>query len=310
MGRYSTDGGDRFDSLVEADLHAICHKLTNPDIEAIVLVGAPARGEGTPFEGKPYNDYDIVVVARKKIQVPPIKLSIPVDVSVKTTKELRAATCTLFNYEMRYAHKVIFGPQNILDIMPEWKKEALPLLEGTQLLVNRGTLHLLEESDKYFMKLALALGDSAFLAMKCHEISYQKKLLSFRDFFPSWNIPETNYLSDIYEKAIRFKLSGHAAPIGKEEWTRLLTYFEQFALWYEGIRLGRPIHSLDEYIHTIAEAPFSLFHAAQNLIYFRSLHHLFAPPAAKLLAALLFLNRREPGFLTKKAYLDIWRRYA
>ena len=310
MGTFSISGGEGFDRIVEADLHAICVQLKNPHVEAIILVGAPARGEGTPFEGKPFNDYDIVVIAREKIKLEPIRLYLPVEISVKTRDELASAPCTLFNYEMRYGHKIIFGPENILDIMPPWKKEDIPLLEGTRLLVNRGSLHLLDENFKYLMKLVLSMGDASYLAMKCHEISYQEKLSSFRQNSKSWSIPGADFLSSLYEKAIRFKLYGQKPLLAIDEWATTLRYFEQFALWYEGIRLEKTFETLEEYEYTLRKSPFSLYNIAQNLLYFRSLRNSSAPVAAKLLLRLLFLARGDSTSMSKEHYLAIWRRYA
>ena len=159
MGKYSVKGSAAFDAHIDADMQRIADAVYASPFskhwKALVLLGGYGRGEGSPCispngEELPFNDYDLIVVtdsldpllkrALKTMEKDlSEKIGLPVDLYPYLASALPKCEFSLLNYEMKYGHRVIRGNQKILAAMPAYPHDAIPLSEGTRLLMNRAS---------------------------------------------------------------------------------------------------------------------------------------------------------------------------
>lgn len=146
--------GDDADARVEADLDRIRADLRErwPDLVATVLVGGFGRGEGGVLVAddgtcRPINDYDLVVVTRRKIAPEAIhearqqlaaRLGIDwVDIVQYVDRALPRLRPTLFNYDFAKASTVIDGDSSVMDLLPDFAASDIRLEEAEVLLFTR-----------------------------------------------------------------------------------------------------------------------------------------------------------------------------
>lgn len=265
MSRYTVKGSAALDERIDADLARITEAAA-PHCIAGILLGGYGRGEGTPFihpDGSqlPFNDYDLVVVVetldravRQRFKALEKQLSaelgLPVDLYPYRRDDLPKCEFSLLNYELKHGHKVVWGDEHILDNMPVYPTDAIPLSEGSRLLLNRGKLLLdikrrLSRSEplndeerirflKFISKVWLALGDCALLAARKYDISYSVK----RERIVSVdNMPHSTDVIEEYLAAIDLKNWGdyHARLANTditEAFQRVRAVFIEFFVWY------------------------------------------------------------------------------
>ncbi len=230
MSKYTIKGSSALDNKIDSDLQRIA-EMAAPFCLAGVLLGGYGRGEGTPFihpngSQSPFNDYDLIVVVdtldhtvRQNFQSTEIQLSqelgLPVDLYPYLLSELPSREFSMLNYEMKYGHKVVWGDKDILATLPNYPHDALPLSEGSRLLMNRGKLLLdiqqrlanpkpLNDAErirfiKFIFKVRLALGDCALLAAGQYDIAYAVKKKRITDLieFPDRDAVIAGYLAAI-----------------------------------------------------------------------------------------------------------------
>jgi predicted nucleotidyltransferase len=287
MSKYTVNAGERFDLVVDQHLCRIvarCLKSKySQEIKAIVLMGSYGRGEGTAFQGEnglqPFNDYDLVVVGasmnewkRRKIQKEfhrlEIELSaeigIDVDLFLHTENSLKRADASLMNYEMKYGHKVVYGDESILDIMPEYS--SVDLSEATRLLLNRGKLLLdisrsLQKNEvkdelkfkKFLNKVVLAMGDAALMAAGFQGIYYKNKLEQIEQITGFQN---SEWLIEEYQSAIAFKFIGDVELLPRDiesYYEELKEKFLDFYYDFESVRLKKDVHEYHQYFDEISQ---------------------------------------------------------
>ena len=341
MGKYSVKGSPAFDALIDADMEAIANAVYASPFskhwKALVLLGGYGRGEGSPMTGvdgaeRPFNDYDLVVVtnsldpllkcALKKLEKElSEKLGLPVDLYPYLDAALPKCEFSLLNYEMKYGHRVIRGDKRVLDAMPVYPHDAIPLSEGTRLLMNRGKLLLdikrrlaqpeiltHEEKErflKFLFKVDLAFGDCALLLRKAYDLSYVVKKHQIPEIDLS-GLDDSRAFASAYIQAIDFKERVDFKTLANNNihlrFAEAVLRYEQFFLWYERRRLNRKFQSLEKYAHVFPNLGHEgalLKNAWHNLRTFGAdaLPHCFTHPRLRLYAAL-------PLLLTKHADRD------
>jgi len=264
MSLYTVRGSAELDARISADIKRIA-EVTSPHSLAGVLIGGYGRGEGTPFikpngSQEPFNDYDLVVVvdqlkggARQTFRALEKQLAeelgLPVDLYPCGKSALPKCEFSLLNYEMKHGHKVVWGDNAVLAALPDYPHDAIPLSEGTRLLLNRGKLLLdiqqrlanpepLNEEErirfiKFIYKVQLAFGDCALLAAGQYDISYAAKKMRFPAI---GNCPDRAFVVEGYLKAIELKGWGDFQSLEdfdvETEYQATQEVFLRFLPWY------------------------------------------------------------------------------
>ncbi len=345
MGKYSVKGSAAFDAHIDADMQHIADAVYASPFskhwKALVLLGGYGRGEGSPciqqsgVRGQeseielPFNDYDLIVVTdsldpllKRELKTMEKDLSgkigLPVDLYPYLASALPKCEFSLLNYEMKYGHRVIRGNQKILAAMPAYPHNAIPLSEGTRLLMNRGKLLLdikrrlaqpemltREERQrfiKFMFKADLAFGDCTLLLRGAYDLSYVIKRHRLPEIDLS-GLNDSRAFVNAYSRAIDFKerVDFQVAENGNIHlrFAETVERYEQFFLWYERRRLNRKFQTLEKYAHTfphLGKEGSPLKNILHNLRAFGSsaIPHSFAHPRLRLYAAL-------PLLLTKQA---------
>ena len=266
MSKYTIRGSEELDERIDADLEKIT-KAVSPRADAGILLGGYGRGEGTPFinaDGSqaPFNDYDLVVIvdtvnSAVKVHFQALEkelsaaVGLPVDLCPYQVSHLRKCEFSLLNYEMKLGHLVLWGADDVLAAMPNYDPRALPLSEGSRLLLNRGKLLLdikrrlataepLDAEErvrfiKFIQKVWLAFGDAALLAAGEYHLSYaEKKKLIFNLSTP----PDSDVVVAGFLGAVELKEWGDYAALEPfdvdAEFRRVVELYIRFLPWYRG----------------------------------------------------------------------------
>lgn len=289
MRGYTHHNSPELEARITRDLGRVTAAIREmeeaPAFLGILLLGGYGRGEGTPLQTPagpvPFNDYDLVVVSqemsrekRKALQKKLTQLAeslqekvgVSIEIYLHTVETLRKAEPSLFNVEMRLGHRVLFGPKSLLEVMPSYSIQDIPLDEGTRLLMNRGKLleEIKEALDsgreldkeerlrfqKYLFKNALAFGDCLLLGYGHYALFYAEKREKIA-FFEESDAPDIPALISLYQTAIEFKLEGNRVLLEEEElksrYERVRALFLPFVYWYEARRLKRPVSDVSSY---------------------------------------------------------------
>lgn len=354
MGKYSHMGSSTFDEKVDADLQQVVDAVYSMDESAlwvaILLMGGYGRGEGTPFihEGKelPYNDYDFILVSQdipfwkrsaiqKKLRSLEEKLSqqlnIHVDLYLHTLSSLKRAPTTMMNYELKRGHRVLKGPAEILNVMPEM--ETIPLIEGTRLLLNRGTLLLYNRERhldrttylKYILKAYLAFGDCLLLASNHYHELYSKKKERINNV--KTDLTNRDWYVNKYIEAVQFKEWGDLSRYDARDLNAMQDeachYFTSFLRWYEENRLSIKLKNDSDYTTALEKDGFANSHRfksmALNICYMGfdaikpSFKWLWIYPRYKLYAAiwLIFNDEKKElkNFFSLKQFFELRDRF-
>jgi len=271
LSRYTVRGSEELDARIDIHLEHIVETAA-PVCDAIILLGGYGRGEGTPLirpDGtqSPFNDYDLVAVVHTVN--PAVRLhfkslagqlsedlGLPVDLAPYQRSRLPLCEFSLLNYEMKYGHMVLRGPEDILDAMPDYAHDAIPLHEGSRLLLNRGKLLLdirqrlagsgaLSEEEvlrfkKFIFKAWLAFGDAALLAAGRYHIAYSVKKTRIDQIGAC---PERSLVAERYRQAVELKEWGDYQAMEPfdlpAEFERARAVFLQFLPWYRQQYRGR-----------------------------------------------------------------------
>ena len=243
MNKYTVYGNEKFerkiDSLMELIAGRVVETVGRHNLAALVLGGGYGRGEGGVLtddsgEMQLYNDFDFFVITsnisslrRRRINrqlrnlSPELSAVAGIDVDfgpAKIVSGLSSIEFTMMWQELKHGHKVIYGPEDILGLMPDFDLNNMPNEELAKLMLNRGTGLLLarqrmekanlKNDDVDFIarniwKAVMACGDAYLALHKTFSYSYQRRSELFDAFK---DVPEVAGFYPLYKAAINFKL--------------------------------------------------------------------------------------------------------
>lgn len=179
---------------------------------AIILYGGYGRNEGSWVlselnEPQPYNDFDIALVYENKISVKindaiikSIKDKVKikwVDLSQYRKLELKNLKNSILNYDFKYATKVIYGDEKIIDLIPDFKASKIPLKDIDILFKTRiwtlvgsigefGICDMSSEDAMFFRnqmaKCILAVVDCNLILEQGYHHSYKERVEIFKSY--------------------------------------------------------------------------------------------------------------------------------
>jgi hypothetical protein len=226
---------------------------------AIIIYGGYGRDEGSwifdsPTQCRPYNDYDILLISKEKILSQrlssigeEIKQAIGIrwiDLGCKTIPDLQKMQPSIYNYDLKYASKVIYGDMNFRDFIPSMDSSTLPLREIETLYFTRlwTLLGSIDENGfstdscdgekvRFFRnqmaKAILAIVDVRLLQIGKYHYSYNERVKRVCEYDS-----QNKTLVEMSKWALAEKLCPQASSMTKEEIQKLYNkvhqiYFEE-----------------------------------------------------------------------------------
>lgn len=277
MNKYTVCGNEEFEQKIDALMELIADRVVATvgwhNLAALVLGGGYGRGEGgvlTDDNGEMhlYNDFDFFVITnnissvhRRRINrqlrnlSPELSAIAGIDVDfgpAKNVSDLNSIEFTMMWQELKHAHKVIYGPDNILGLMPDFDLNNMPHEELAKLMLNRGTGLLLarqrmestelknEDVDfiaRNIWKAVMACGDAYMALHQTFSYSYQRRSELFDSFKDSSEIAG---FYPLYKAAINFKLRPSMPDKADlpELWNEAREFFAQYYLYVFNTCLG------------------------------------------------------------------------
>jgi len=231
-----------FENRFDSDLIKIKQFLLKFQPVAIILHGGYGRGEGSWIvengEHRPYNDYDIFLIIEKKIpenELNDIRKCLAKEIGIKWVDimqlhpdELSSLRLSIKNFDLKYASKVIYGDENILELIPEMDATQMPLVEGEILFFTRlwtllgclglkGVNQVLRgEASRFFRnqmaKSVLAVVDVMLLLKGGYHPSYRERVRRVIELYP-----ERDSIHELAKWALDEKLWPKVIEMSDEE---------------------------------------------------------------------------------------------
>jgi hypothetical protein len=325
-GRFTLYGGDaverKIGALVVEAGKAIEDMLPPESIRALVLIGGYGRGEGgvesQGEEETPHNNLDFLLILNDDASSPSDRIKerlnnklhrlgrfhgIGMDLGIVTTGYLKHAVCLVMWHDMRFGHKTILGDAEFVPSLTQFTPERIEAADIRNLLVNRGTLLLINQMlleagplseegvrtvVRHAMKAIIGYGDALLFSKGAYHWSYAEKQIRMA---AHQEIPAA--FRALYDEAIEFRFRPDYAPylcLDLGAWMRtLVSVLEPVHLACEADRLNAPALTWDGYTnltfrHTLHEGRFTLRNVARKSL--RMLQSLPPLPKADLLTRL------------------------
>ncbi len=239
-------------------------------VKAFLLAGGYGRGEGGIFfppDGSPptlYNDLEFYVFApalsqelvASWIHEGESRLGIEIEIKVMSAGQFEAASPSMFYYDLLSRHVLVAGERSWLDSLPKNLSDAsaIPAVEGSRLLVNRGMSLLRCQRwaagerklpsgfcERIASKLKLALADSVLCASGRYHWSCterDRRLPALKEVPPDWDA-----LMLWHAEGVAFKFRPTDSGMAPAEWAEPLLLLRKAwlttFLWIESKRLGQ-----------------------------------------------------------------------
>lgn len=321
-GRFTAHGSQQVEQAI-ADIvgriaEAAQRVLHGTPFRALILFGGYGRGEGgceLDANGeRPHNDLDFLLItpgppergnglkAALDGEIRPIGREFGIEVELGTISErsLRRAPCRVMWYEMRFGHKTILGDAGFVPALRHFAVEKIPPSDVRNLLVNRGSLLLINElllerggsslQDRrtvvrHGMKAVIGYGDALLFFHGQYHWSYLEKQRRMRAL--TGVSPEVRAL---YEAATDFRFAPRYADYVDRDlgaWnTELLEKLQPVHLECESMRLGRTLAGWRAYADTaLSRVPFE--RAFDLRVAARKARNLLAAPALRMTSGVM-----------------------
>lgn len=286
-------------------LNEVCNlvssKFTTEQMQALILIGGYGRGEGgivcEDDICKPHNNLDLLYIyngfidkhafntLNKEIQLISSKYGIGIDISSISKNKLYALKGLVISYDMRFGHVCILGDSNFLKEYSEFNLYNIDPADIRQLLVNRGTLLLInrlllkkiqltsQEKKliiKHTIKAIIGYGDAFLYFHGKYNWSYAQKQFNMS------NLTEASEeLKTLYNEAILFRFKpnyAHYENIDLQRWNeQVMKTLSQTHLECESIYLETNNCTWNHYFSTVLNSgkiPKQNFKQKINSIYY------------------------------------------
>jgi hypothetical protein len=326
------------DARIRADLDFLSASLRRayPGTQALVLVGGFGRGEGSVLsEGesiRPVNDYDLVMVTTDRVDRDDLRalrrqlaqsLSVTwVDVTPRFPSSLERLPFTMYNYDLKYGSRVIYGDPAILGRIPSMDPSRMPLIEAelqffTRLWCFLGSFkidylaHPPDGADAFFLvnqmsKAILACQDGLLVPEGLYHHSYRER----RDRFLERH-GDRAQLAQLVRWATEFKLrpTTHLELDPLELWRSARSIYLQ--TWQEFVhrRYRRFSGNWQTYARYYCWNRFNALRRLGHLLLRRSLHyeHKLHVDVAQLYLLLAFDGESEDSAWLDRAKYHLGR---
>jgi len=351
--KYTVYGDSAFDRKIDEDMHKITEAVLKvmPEryLSALILGGGYGRGEGGVFlqDGKMelYNDYDFFVISndisRSKMQEYHAKLfevgeelteKIGIDVDFgpfRNISDLPDMRFTMMWFELKQAHIVVYGDEEILNKIPDFKSDSIPFPEALGLMLNRAVGLLLAKeriesenallrADKDFIernifKAAMAAGDAFLICNHTFHHSYVQRMELMDNFKEDPQIKDNAFL-ERYKQSIMFKLKPERKDQSREELKdlhiKVLEVYKKFFLFTAEKCWDQSIANFNEFAELVSKKemePASPKQILKNIILnFRevgmtgfSLRWFLKYPRYRLFYAVPYFSFSETSYMKK-----------
>jgi len=168
FGRFTVCGSEaveaRITAMVDEAVEAVRGAFDPKSYRALLMIGGYGRGEGGVVvvngEERPHNNIDFLLIANtaspKQLAAlraqlvaacAPVmhKHAIEIDLSVVSVCKLRLSPSLIIWYDARFGHKTLLGDAAFMPAQRQFRLERIPPRDALRLLVNRGTLLLINE---------------------------------------------------------------------------------------------------------------------------------------------------------------------
>lgn len=235
---YTVQKNPQMDQQVKSDLSVIRNHLLDvfDDMVGLVLVGGFGRGEGGLLfqDGRyrPENDYDFEMITTQRVDTEKLHhternlaqtLGVKwVHIESRTKQDLPTLPFTQYVYDLKYGGRIIYGPDTLLDAIPEMPHSAMPVCEGEKLLHTRLWCFLGAYSAEFekreptqeetaflisqMSKALLAICDAQLMLKKDYQVKYAQKS---QHFLEKVSAPED--LKNLIKWATQYKLNPEEA---------------------------------------------------------------------------------------------------
>jgi hypothetical protein len=290
--RFTLEGGPAVEALLSQIVSEVGASL-EPLLPkgrwaSLLLIGGYGRGEGgvetlPDNSQRPHNNLDFLLVTRAlpggesahlKTQLDSAlaalsrKHALGLDLGMIDEAKLRRSPALVMWYDARFGHKTVLGDAALMPSLKQFSRERIPAWDIRNLLVNRGTLLLINELlierglsteterrtvVKHAIKGIIGYGDALLFAHGQYDWSYAEKRKRMQQ---SPQIPER--FKALYEEAIAFRFEpdyGRFAQRDLKLWHQdLRCQLSEVHLAVERKRLERSSLSWDGYIETALAA--------------------------------------------------------
>jgi len=299
-GRFTARGGEaveiRLTNLVDEVATVIDKVLPKHSYRAVALIGGYGRGEGGVecCDGKelPHNNLDFLIVFQgqnssqrenfkvaidKKLKPIAQREGLGLDLGTTTVESLKHSPCLVMWYDMRFGHKTVLGDADFIPSLTHFAVEKVEPSDIRNLLVNRGSLFLinemlLEKSDlsvndqrtivKHAVKGIIGCGDALLYFLGDYHWSYLEKQ---RRMQQRQDVPSA--FKALYDSALNFRFTpDYVNYPGQDinEWSKSVhEQLNPVHLQCEAMRLSEPDLTWEDYAQkamkfTLMESPLSL----------------------------------------------------
>lgn len=269
----STTVERRVASIVDGVVQVVASKIPLATLRALVLIGGYGRGEGgvevRAGAEHPHNNLDFLMIvnamgrARREelervvqadLRALALEAGVGIDLSVASAASLRWARPLVMWYDMRLGHRTVLGDASFVPSLRRFRLDRVPAIDMLRLMVNRGTLLLINEQIldrtlqteeerrsvvRHTMKAIIGYGDAHLFANGQYDWSYVEKQRRF-EFLPNTG-PR---LKALYAEATEFRFRPQYdtyLEFDLGEWMRSIrAALQPVHLDFERWRLGQP----------------------------------------------------------------------